>query len=506
MKKRFLSFILALSMLFVVVGCKENPTDSGSADYESEMESSVLLQGDEDIASQPSTDVSSSDNSQGTTSSDKVTSGGSNVTASSSAGNNSQGTASSNKVTGGGANVTVPSYLKGTKVKMLIWYQIPDEEKALITKFEKETGIKVEYEASSEFVSEYTKLIATHIAAGDGFDVCMIPKNRFPQFTQDYLQPINRIKGKNGKAVFSTKDPIWNKQISDAFTVDGKIYAVNIKNNWQYDYVGMFYNETMFKQRGVKTPGEYYAENNWNWKTFLDCAQKMTFTNNGKNVWGYTEETVNYRYIWPMSAGVDYVTFDGSEYKNNITNPKVVKALQFASDLTYKYKVMNPAMPHGVQEFAKGNAAMISVITYVMKKSAATNWDEMSDTVKVVPFPNESSSTNYMPVMIKGFGVMNKAQNPEGAVYWIRYWQNPKNYAMSSMFINKNFEEMFYKFGNMNEVYPYSTGLMDYAGYLGSDKLNNQIALTESSQMLSKLESYKNSLDQSCQKANNLFE
>lgn len=484
MKKRILAIALVVSLFLLAIGCKKGNTESDNSTVTSEIQSSditqSILQSDDTIASQNSESQTSTKEPVAS----QVPSGNSD----------------------GAENVKTPDYLRGTTVKMLIWYQIPDEEKALISKFEKETGIKVKYEASSEFVSEYTKLIATHIASGDGFDVCMIPKNRFPQFTQDYLQPINEVKGKNGKLVFNENDSIWNKQISKAFTVNGKIYAVNIKNNWQYDYEGVFYNETMFKQRGVKTPGEYYAENNWNWNTFLDCAQKMTYSENGKNVYGYTEETVNYRYVWPMSAGVDYVTFDGSEYKNNLTDPRVVKALQFASDLTYKYKVMNPSLPHGIQEFAKGNAAMISTITYVMKKSAATNFAKMNDTLKVVPFPNETSDTNYMPVLIKGFGVMNNATNPEGAIYWIRYWQNPQNYDMSNMFINKNFEEMFYKFGNMTEVYPYSTGLMDYAGYLASDKLNNQIALTESNQMMSKLQSYKNVMDQSCKKANGLFE
>jgi len=37
-----------------------------------------------------------------------------------------------------------------------------------------------------------------------------------------------------------------------------------------------YYNKTLFEQYGVKSPGEYYMENNWNWDTFEKCITEIT--------------------------------------------------------------------------------------------------------------------------------------------------------------------------------------------------------------------------------------
>jgi len=37
-----------------------------------------------------------------------------------------------------------------------------------------------------------------------------------------------------------------------------------------------YYNATRFENYGVKSPGEYFREGNWNWDTFMNCLEEMT--------------------------------------------------------------------------------------------------------------------------------------------------------------------------------------------------------------------------------------
>lgn len=404
-----------------------------------------------------------------------------------------------------GSDIKVPEYLSGKTVKMLVWYQLPQNELDVIKRFEEETGIKVEYECSSESMSEYSQLIASKVAAGEGYDVCMMGKERFPQFTVDYLQPINKIVGEDGNLVYNADDSVWSKQTIEASTVNGDVYALNCSNNWQYDYVCMFYNEDLFASRGVKTPLEYYEEGNWNWDTFLECAKQMTYKENGNQVWGYAEQSAAYHYDWALSAGTDYVNFDGSTYTSNLTNSTLINAMEFVADLYTKHKVADPSVPYGVSQFAQGNSAMLSCITYIMKNDAVS-LEGMTDSVKAVPFPNKTNDTDYIPVHQKGFGIMENATEPEAAYYWIRYWQDPANYDMDAIFVNTQYKEMFANLDGMTHIYPFSVGLLNYAGYLDSDKLNTQMCYVNTNQVAAQLANYANIMEQSCKKANLLFE
>ncbi len=42
-----------------------------------------------------------------------------------------------------------------------------------------------------------------------------------------------------------------------------------------------YYNRTMFENYGVKSPKEYFMEDNWNWDTFEDCMESVTKDKNG---------------------------------------------------------------------------------------------------------------------------------------------------------------------------------------------------------------------------------
>ena len=389
---------------------------------------------------------------------------------------------------------SIPASLKGTTVRMLLWYQPPENEKKAIRDFTAKTDIKVETKIAVG-TGPYREMIATSLAADEGYDVAMMNPTDFPSMVREALQPMNDI------ATFNADDPAWDKQIMNAYAVGGKYYGVNIRGNWQNDRVAMVYNKTMFEDRGVKTPRDYWKENNWNWDTFLEAAKAMTFTENGQTVYGYAQYTPNSIYYWPLSAGLDFVSFDGSQFTSNLSNPTLIKSLQFVADLSQKHKVQDAAYPYGIDAFRSGSAAMTSVITYVYKKDS-TNFSGMTDEIDAVPFPSPKGSKACVPAVSKLFGILTKAKNPEAALYWLRYFLDPCNYDMDAVFINKNLKDSFTAMNTMEHAYMYSEGVIAYGGLTDYGNMNNLIALTNSAQIAAKLKSYESIYSASISKAN----
>lgn len=73
----------------------------------------------------------------------------------------------------------------------------------------------------------YREMIATSLAADEGYDVAMMNPTDFPSMVREALQPMNDI------ATFNADDPAWDKQIMNAYAVGGKYYGVNIRGNWR---------------------------------------------------------------------------------------------------------------------------------------------------------------------------------------------------------------------------------------------------------------------------------
>jgi len=60
--------------------------------------------------------------------------------------------------------------------------------------------------------------------------------------------------------------------MNDAY-FDGHYYGIS--NNFMNEVNYFTYNETMFKENGIKTPHEYYAEGNWNLDSFMEICKAV---------------------------------------------------------------------------------------------------------------------------------------------------------------------------------------------------------------------------------------
>lgn len=399
----------------------------------------------------------------------------------------------------GGSKTEVPKNLRGTTVKMLFWRPLMDAEKKAIEKFEKETGIKVETKNTTN-AGTYGELISSSLAAKEGYDIAMFNNTDFPGRPVQYFQALNDIKG------FDFKDSAWDISVMDTQKIHGKYYGVSINGSLNSEYICMFFNETKFKDRGVKTPRQYWEEGNWNWDTFLECAKAMTYEDNGVQVYGYANRGVANVTYWTQAAGTDFITYDGSKFTSNLSDTKLIDTLKYVNDLGHKYKVSDPENTYGVPDFRSGNAAMFSCITYPMRKDSDTKFNQMTDKIDAVPFPMPKGQKEVAMIDSTLFGVLKGAKNPEGAAVFLRYFLDPANYDMSSYFINKNLESTFNALAKMEKRVSISQGVVNYAALVDFGNVCHNIALTTADQTSAKLQSYKQNFDVAVQKANKALE
>lgn len=472
--KRLLALLMTLVMIvgvFAGCGSKEEEYYSYYEYYE-----------EEDTDTEDTNDTQSSDDAATDTNS-----------------NNTDSNKKPNKDDSGSTSIEVSKNLKGTTVKMLFWRPLMDAEKKAIEKFEKETSIKVEVKNTPN-AGTYGELISSSLAAKEGYDIAMFNNIDFPGRPIQYMQPLNDIKG------FDFKDAAWDISVMDTQKIGGKYYGVSAKGSLNSEYICMFFNETMFKDRGVKTPRQYWEEGNWNWDTFLECAKGMTYEDNGVQIYGYSNRGTGYVTYWTQAAGTDFIKYDGSKFTGNLSDTKLIDTLKYYNDLTYKYKVRDPENVYGVPDFRSGNAAMFSCITYPMRKDSDTKFNQMTDKIDAVPFPMPKGQKEVALIDSTLFGVLKGAKNPEGAAVFLRYFLDPANYDMSSYFINKNLEGTFNALSKMEKRVSISEGVVNYAALVDFANVCHNIALTSADQTASKLQSYKQNFDVAVQKANKALE
>jgi multiple sugar transport system substrate-binding protein len=263
----------------------------------------------------------------------------------------------------------------------------------------------------------------------------------------------------------------------------------------------MYYNATMFKNRGVTTPRQLWEKGNWNWDTFLECAKAMTYKENGVQYHGYVNRGTGYMTYWLQAAGTDLVTYDGSKFKSNLSDANVLNIIKYYNEFRTKHKVMSDET-YGVDNFRQGQAAMFSVITYAMFKDSDTRFNQMTDTIDAVPFPMPKGKEEVALVDTALFGILKGAKNPEGAAHFLRYFLDPQNYNLSANFINKNLEKTFNALAKMNKRVSITEGVVNYGAQVDFANVCHNIVLTDAAQVTSKVKSYATNFDFAVNKAN----
>ena len=177
---------------------------------------------------------------------------------------------------------------------------------------------------------------------------------------------------------------------------------------------GVWVNLEIFEELGVKSPLEYYAEGNWNWDTFRQCALETQTDNDGDGIpeiWGTSMEL---EYIFIYAAGKEIVSLnsDGT-FTNNIRSPEIARAVNFYTQL-YNDGVSYDGSD-GRTVFAQGKlATMVGCYWYYLDSTykdmfarGAIGW---------VPYPKDPQADKYYVQTAFGEDMLcANAPNPYGA-------------------------------------------------------------------------------------------
>ncbi|HET7767406.1 MAG TPA: extracellular solute-binding protein [Chloroflexota bacterium] len=214
--------------------------------------------------------------------------------------------------------------------------------------------------------------ILAQISAGTPPDVCLAhPRDSRVLLDAGGLEPLDEYMRKDRK---NTPDILPN--VFGYFLQDGKQYFV--PNNSAPHAV--YFNRTIFKQRGVKMPDEYEKEGKWNMDAFLDVARRTTGTVNDRRVWGtdwfWNQWDIQLAFIWPFGGDA----WDKPNLNTVLDSKEALEAIQYQADLTVKHQVSptpdEKTANGGGAIFANGQIAMFITTNAIVADFAGAAWEK----------------------------------------------------------------------------------------------------------------------------------
>lgn len=282
---------------------------------------------------------------------------------------------------------------------MWVWddAQVPATQ-AMVDEFhEMHPNINIEI-TSIAGVQDYNTKMQTVIGTKDAPSVFWInfnlAKEYIPMgFVQDLTEYINK-----DSEFDITK---LNAGITDAYTVDGKIYGI-AKDT---DGFAVFYNKSLFDAAGVK-----YPENEWTVEEFAQTAKELT----GDGVVGWSNTTSDRAYYnFMYSYGGSPYTEDGSAA--NVNSKGSVEAMQVLLDLmnngcAYTRAEMDEMSPSVAFE---SNLAAMTIDGSWMVSEYSTALGDNLGIVEVPGGPNGKASTGH------GIAYATTTSNPHMEETWL---------------------------------------------------------------------------------------
>ena len=282
-----------------------------------------------------------------------------------------------NRVQPSGSKDTIDeSKFYGKHLKLMLKFD-PNSDEEIVKGYM--DGLKSwmkKYNCTYEFVAsgQYNKELTASIAAKDAPDL-FYQIESFPEVVSlGLVQPIEDYIPANQKYL--------SQQSINEGTWAGHVYALYVSEGVGRTYLK--YNPDLFLERGVKSPREYFEEDNWTWNTFREVAKAMT----GNGVYGVSPNQ------FAMFGGKDIVKVsENGDITSTLNSSWNTEFLQwvyklyaedkvFATDSNAKFAMAVTQLDAEPKYDSKGNP------TSFMKKDGA-NWE-------IVPFPKKPGDSSYV--------------------------------------------------------------------------------------------------------------
>ncbi len=182
-------------------------------------------------------------------------------------------------------------------------------------------------------------------------------------------------------------DDLWAdvKYMAESLVYNGKHYVIPYAIS---DPVCIQYSRELMQEEGLDDPYELYQKGEWTWDTFMDMMEK--FVNNADD--GEERFGINgwFGQAVVQSTGKTIVTYDGSKFANNITDPQIEKAELLLQQIAQE----NLYDPSWKSYFPEDGLTLFYAMggTWSLGESNGKNPD---GDIMIVPFPKDPDADKY---------------------------------------------------------------------------------------------------------------
>lgn len=447
--KRILALLLAVVMVFALVGCSKVEDEGSSADVE------VITQIEEVVVSGDSTG-GDDDTTQSTTQS-----------------GNNPGTISSGNDTPSGGDTTTnypnsmvnanPEDYRGTKIIFASTIDPKDDgTDYVVEKFEKEYGIEVEIIVPTleNYNAEMTALIASNQAPTVG------RSNGDAPIYIGYFDSLDKAK-------LNFEDELWNQNTFKLSTYGGKPYLCDTLGNFWTEIDMVVYSKSLLKKANCPTPEELDKQGLWDFEHYIMIGEETSKLEgcNGAS-WGNKDSFLN------MAGGAVYRADENNMMVNGIDS----KTIEVCKTVAQAFTVDKSLCYGGVTGLINNSVSMSTSHLWSLRTDGnlAThpNWNDLG----FYFLPSfEKGGEAAVTGLFRGWGIMKRCNdNPKtgskAAVaggFFLSEYLNVENYNLDTSFISEESKTFFFRlcdlYANTDNYNPYYTTYDLNEGISGMD-------------------------------------
>jgi multiple sugar transport system substrate-binding protein len=195
----------------------------------------------------------------------------------------------------------------------------------------------------------------------------------------------------------------------DMLSFKGKVYALPIGLSTS----AVAYNVDLFTKAGVKPP-----DASWDWKLFLELAQKLTVRRDPNPQWGthiLPQNSEIFYWIW-MNGGEPFTPKE-EPAKSSFVQAETMEAVQWFTDLSTRYGVKAP-FDHPDGKGGNGKFSDGRVAFFPVQSNNTREFQDLGFQWDIVPLPKGKKGV-VTPLNSFSYGIYDKTKNPDLA--W-KFW------------------------------------------------------------------------------------
>lgn len=389
----------------------------------------------------------------------------------------------------------VPKILKNSTITIWSWNpakEVTGAEK-VISDFEKKSGIKVKWVQIG--YDEYESRIAAAVNSGNAPDLI---RYQGPDIHRMYLcQDVKTATG------YDFKGSVWDKRVSDVYTVKGKIYGVNLTNTLVNQPKVILYRKSNIEKYKLEDPYTLWKKGKWTWDKMISIAEDFQ----SKNTNGIPFEPYDHLDYVEFS-GNSIIKFDGNKFVNNIKDKSLFNQLKVMCNLRDDDITASSARQEDYFD-GEGRILFMAFNSIALRSTNAHLKDvKAEDDLYAVPIPKIANAKSYPMSELEAYGIPKRAKNGAATYFFLRYYLDSSNYNKNTYFCNKQALEVYNAcMKNKSLYYSTDSALAQAAGSSGVDDITNYIRLQQggAAQLKKQLDSLSPKFDLAVKKANEVL-